>query len=285
MVADPPTADIELMVSNGQHDVGGKYPTTLKVVSENAKGFSGPPGSAGTCSGVLIAKNLVLTAAHCMCLQPIRTSVNKAINRSDCATRARVKQYVRKIVRSKDDDIESITTKYPSFSGSAFLPEEFRVELNEEGQITSTRADVAVIRLDGQIDITLEHEPADREVREDDRITVVGFGSTSVNGLQASDHRNFGKNTVTQIRVVEYERRPSPHKQHKEAHFLRDYEANTEHGDSGGPCFREEGQRRWLMGIMLQRMNATGVKTSCLDLFRSKPLLERLIQQARSRTD
>jgi len=285
MVAAPPTAAIELMVSNGQQDVGGQYPTTLRVVSENAKGFSGSPGSAGKCSGVLIAKNLVLTAAHCMCLQPIRASVNKAINRTDCATRARVKQYVRKIVRSKDDDIESIISKYPSFSGSAFLPEEFRVDLDEEGQITSTRADVAVIRLDSQIDIKLDYEPADREFREDDRITVVGFGSTSVNGKEASDSRNFGKNTVTGIRVMEYEPRPPPNKKHREGHFHRAYEANTEVGDSGGPCFREEGARRWLMGIMLQRMNATGVKTSCLDLFHSKPLLERLIQQAKDPTD
>lgn len=285
LAAEPSAVDIELMVSNGEPDQENLYPSTVLVESDAAPGFRGGPGFAGVCSGVLLAKDLVLTAAHCMCAQPIYSSLNKTLNRADCATRAVVKQYVPTIERSKNGSIKRTITDYPEAEGEVFLPDAFRVDLDAQGQISSIRADLAIIRLKSEINIPLDHEPAEREFRPGDRITVVGFGGTSPGSKKASRIRSFGKNTVTGTRVMEYVARPSNSQQHAEAHFHREYEANTESGDSGGPCFREEGKRRWLMGIMLHKMNATGVKTSCLDLFQSKPLLEKLIHQARAQTD
>ncbi len=219
-----------------------------------------------------------------MCMQPLYNSVNKALNRSDCATHARVSKYTHKDERSKDGG-RTVTSKFTPAWGSAFLPDEFRIDLNEQGEITSIHADIAVIRLESQMGIKLDYEPADRGFQIGDRITLVGFGSTSMNGKQASESLQFGKNTVTGIRLMEHEPRPSPGKQDTVGQFHRDYEANTERGDSGGPCFREEGKRRWLMGIMLHKVNSMGVKTSCLDLFHSKDLVDRLIQQASAQTN
>src|SRR5512140_1446492 len=93
LTEDVPKANIELMVSNGEQAEDWRYPTTLSVWSDAARGLPGGPGSAGSCSGVLIADDLVLTAAHCMCMQALNTFVNKSFNRSDCATRAQVNQY------------------------------------------------------------------------------------------------------------------------------------------------------------------------------------------------
>jgi secreted trypsin-like serine protease len=107
-VAEHPTASIELVVSRGKQARNGEYPTTLRIESANAPGFTEPQGSAGTCSGVLIAKSLVLTAAHCMCLQPMHSSSNKALNRSDCATRVNVMQHVRKVEHKNDGGMRII---------------------------------------------------------------------------------------------------------------------------------------------------------------------------------
>jgi hypothetical protein len=58
-VAEPPAGrvGIELMVSNSEEAEPEQYATTLLVSSDAAPNFSGGPGSAGECSGVLIAKN------------------------------------------------------------------------------------------------------------------------------------------------------------------------------------------------------------------------------------
>lgn len=271
---------IELMVSNGEEAEPEQYPTALMVWSAAAPNFSGEPGAAGECSGVLIAKKFVLTAAHCMCLQPMTTSFNKAINRSDCAKRAQVLRYARKIERLRNGDIEVRLLLSPVW-GSAFLPDEFRIDLNENGMVTSVNADVALIHLDGELDIKLDHEPSDREFVLGDRITLVGYGSASVNGQRAAGRPHFGKNSVTGTRLVEY----GADRKDRVGDFYRTREANTESGDSGGPCFREEGNRRWLMGIMLQKERTKGITTRCLDLFHSKPLLEKLIKQASTRTN
>ncbi len=61
--------------------------------------------------------------------------------------------------------------------------------------------------------------------------------------------------------------------------------ANAERGDNGGPCFREEAGHRRLMGIVLHRKPATGIKTTCLDLVQYKDRLEELIRQARASTN
>ncbi|HLL03751.1 MAG TPA: trypsin-like serine protease [Myxococcaceae bacterium] len=269
---------IELTVSNGAEAEPEQFPTTLLVMSDAAPGFAGGPGDAGECSGVLIAKNLVLTAAHCMCLQPMRSSFNKALNRVDCAKRVQVFWYARKIERLKNGDIET-NSRLSLVWGSAFLPEEFRVDLDEKGKTTAINADVAVIRLDNELGIKLDHEPADRKFALDDRITVVGYGSSSVNGLRAALRPHFGQNSVAGARLVKY----GKEKKDTVGDFHDLLQANTESGDSGGPCFREEGNRRWLMGIMLHKDRAKGITTSCLDLFHARSLVENLIKQATSR--
>lgn len=281
----PGTADIDPLVSGGEEDTEDRYPTTVLVESFAAPGFSGRPGSNGICSGVLIAKDLVLTAGHCLCMRPMHYFVNKSLNRSDCASRVQVKQYLHKDELSSDGDVEKTITTYPKIQGVAFLSEKFKVDLGEHGETRSISSDIAVIRLKNPINIKLDYEPAERQMLMNDRITVVGFGSLSVNGLNASRIRHYGWNTLMGTRLLEYKPKSPPDEQMPVGEVYYDSEANAEHGDSGGPCFREEPGHRRLVGIVLHKRPSTGVKTTCLDLFQYKDRLEKLIQQARSSTD
>lgn len=81
-------AEFRLAVSHGKPDYNNRYPTVVIVESDEAPGFSGGPGSAGSCTGVLIERDLVLTAAHCMCAQSRMAARNKVLDKSDCATHA-----------------------------------------------------------------------------------------------------------------------------------------------------------------------------------------------------
>jgi hypothetical protein len=143
-----------------------------------------------------------------------------------------------------------------------------------------------VIRLSGEINAPIEHKFPTRESAVDDRVFVVGFGSTAVNGADPSLIRHFGDNMVTGIRVVEYKGNPSGDEQHVEAYFHREKESNAEEGDSGGPCFHEDklGQR-WLVGIIHGKKHSIGAKTVCLSTFRSKGVIDRLLSKARTKTN
>lgn len=281
----PDTAGIEPLVSGGEEDTEELYSTTVLVESFAAPGFTGKPGANGICSGVLIARDLVLTAGHCLCMRPMTYFVNKSLNRADCATRVQVKRYLHRDEISADGEVEKTINTYPKFQGEAFLPENFRVELGKQGEILSMSSDIAVIRLKDAIDIKLDYEPADRQMQMNDRITVVGFGSLSANGRKPSKIRHYGWHTLTGTRLLEYKAPSSPDDQMPVGESHHDFEANAERGDSGGPCFREESGHRKLVGIVLHKRPFADVKTTCLDLFQYKDRLEKLIQQARSSTN
>ncbi len=246
---NPSSPDSTFGVS-GTKDSSNGYLSTLRILWPE-----------GACSGVLIAERAVLTSAHCFCLPLDFTSTARIYDISDCRKNAPAEVevftvYYQGTGRTKDD--------IPiSGKGSVIVHESFKSEIRN-GAIQSHQADIAIIRLKDPLTfewkgtkrtVEPERELAEHDVSLGEVLTIAGYGPY-VYGSREAGVRRFGTNTVTDI---EYSSRPIPASSSglvdkrvstgKREFRFRAEGSHTRAGDSGGPCFRIEGNKRWLAGI------------------------------------
>ena len=128
--------------------------------------------------------------------------------------------------------------KMRRFKGKVRVHPAFKLELDEQGAVVSTKADLALIVLDFPVAESLPFVPfADTEVQEGEMLVMAGYGDD----LRFRDDpylRLFRRNKVTQVQgrsdgKVLYEQQG----------------AFVYNGYTGGPCFREDKGQRWLVGI------------------------------------
>jgi len=222
-IADPPSPEDVYGVSNGRDDYENLYLTTVRITSR-----------VGGCSGVLLASNLVLTAAHCFC--PVTRA---AFDRASCVKEATVlsHSYVYR------PDVKRWLPEVDASTGAVAVHDQFTSGRDSRGFVDPDRrgADLAVIFLERPLkglrpDMQLQRE----EVSVGTELTVVGFGPSGYRKLDLGVRRS-GRNVVSNIHLL-------PDMKGREIRFQYPG-AHTTGGDSGGPCFYEENGVRWLVGI------------------------------------
>ena len=222
-IAEPSIAEDVHGVSGGSEDYQNLYPTTVQLLSK-----------LGACSGVLIASNLVLTAAHCFC--PVTRA---AFDRASCVKEATVLSYFY-VYRP---EVKGWIPVLDTSKGAVVVHDQFTSARNSRGFVDPDRrnADLAVVFLKQPLkglwpDMKLKRE----EVLVGTELTVVGFGPSAIR-VNDPNVRRSGRNVVSNIHLLSDRKGRELRFQYPGAH--------TTGGDSGGPCFYEESGVRWLVGI------------------------------------
>jgi Trypsin len=228
----PPELQWDLLI--GEADDANRYPFTVAVF---ARAPSGQPRYRG-CAGVLLSPDLVLTAAHCVCMPHMDSRAGAGeplrIDASACATTATVLTYTYEPL-PEAKGMESWSVEY---EGAVQPHPGFELVMGVQGAAMASRANLAVIRLDTHVQSNIPPiRLAAEAAHPGELMTVVGYGYfEAIGGMD-------GKRRFSQERVKKF-LDPSGERVEFGARDLHPYK-----GDTGGPCLRETEHGPELLGI------------------------------------
>jgi hypothetical protein len=244
----------------GEPEAHNLYPSAVKVVP------GVPDFEAGlrSCSGVIVAPRVILTAAHSVCRQRPADVLGEArglrVDGASCIETASVEVF---FYQYHPQALQGITrTTSARFQGKVRPHPELDIQLDAEGRVLLGHADLALVVLDTPV------PPGFTPVRlssigvtAQDNLVTVGFGHDESRGWLDSTRLINLRKAVAAVDApwgrfqFEQDRQP----------FFR--------GDSGGPCFRQSHRGPELVGISTTGLGLQPTLTALL------PYREWLLQE------
>jgi hypothetical protein len=246
----------------GEVDGENRYPQAVMVTV-----LSGAE-EVRACTGTAISRQVVLTAGHCVCtkrpLEPSPGGGRSIIDASGCFESSKVDTL---LYTSRPEPGFTLRDSRGTVHDGRVQPHpSLRVVLDEQGRVSSSRADLALIFLSRPLEfpgLPLDEE----EVRLGELITVVGYGYDEVVDVFGSERR-FSTNKVTRLMLGADERvvieQPGGHRYRQ---------------DSGGPCLREGAKGPLLVGISGRWL---GEGAACISLHGYRGWMREAIQRAQT---
>lgn len=221
----------------GQDDAANRYPSTVSLLGE----APGERPRYRECSGVLVASNLVLTAAHCLCSPSHGETIR--FDGSECAETAEVSTYD---FEPRKDGHREGTVTYPS--GNVIIHPKFLIVIDTQGAIVTSRADLAIIRLKHPVRHIRPVRLAAEDARAGEVLSVVGYiYFEAFDGYDG--RRRFSREKV---------QTPAD----GERVLFGSMDLASYKGDTGGPCLRETERGPELVGISQRGLGLAPAFTS-----------------------
>jgi len=203
----------------GRPDFENRHTATLLVTTKE-------PVYVAECSGLLVSRRVVLTAASCVCRE------QKGLA---CAEHA----YASPIVYAQVLRPDFATYRSAAYRGKVRPHPEFQLTWDEQGSVMASRADLAVIVLDEPMAKEIVAEQfGGGDVKEGETLVMPGYGYGlkwgQLDGIRYTRKDKAVRHAASGGGRVVYE---------QQGGFLYD-------GFHGGPCFREDERGRRVVGVV-----------------------------------